>query len=92
MRIGTKGLDLAAIAAEAGKMGVSMSQLQAFPELNTFIYHDGYHDGRALVCSSFVAEIWKAAGLFGDLEINTGEFTPKDVYQVKLFDDKFDWP
>ena len=29
--------------------------------------------------------IWKAAGVFGDMEINAAEFTPRDVYQLKIF-------
>jgi hypothetical protein len=32
--------------------------------------------------------MYKAAGLFGDLEINATEFTPRDVYALDFFDTK----
>ena len=43
-------------------------------------------DGRAYVCSCFVAALYKAAGLFGDLTISSTEFTPKDVYNLNFYD------
>jgi hypothetical protein len=45
-----------------------------------------YHDGNAYVCSSYVAALWKAGGLFDDLEIDAVEWGPKDLYQVQFFD------
>jgi len=33
-----------------------------------------------------VAALYKAAGIFGDMEINAAEFTPRDVYNLKIFD------
>lgn len=45
-----------------------------------------YNDGVSYVCSAYVAAMYKAAGLFGDLEINAVEFTPKDVYILNFFD------
>ena len=48
-----------------------------------------YHDGESYVCSSFVTRMWKAAGVFGDLEINAVEWGPGDVYQVDIFNK--DW-
>jgi hypothetical protein len=45
-----------------------------------------YNDGPSMVCSSYVAALYKAAGLFGDLEIQATEFTPKDVYTLNFFD------
>ena len=49
-------------------------------------------DGVSYVCSAYVTAIYKAAGLFGDLEINATEFSPKDVYQLDFFDRLFDKP
>jgi len=34
------------------------------------------------VCANVVTSMLKAAGAFGNLDITTGEFDPKDVYQV----------
>jgi len=38
-----------------------------------------------MVCSAFVAAMWKAAGIFGDNYINAVEQGPKDVYQMDIF-------
>jgi hypothetical protein len=40
-----------------------------------------------MVCSCFVVALWKAGGLFGETVVNAVEFGPKDVYQLKVFDD-----
>lgn len=39
-----------------------------------------------MVCSSFVIAIYKAGGLFGDLNIQATEFTPRDIYQLNFWD------
>lgn len=49
-------------------------------------------DGRSWVCSSYVAAFYKAAGLFGDLPINSTEFGPADVYELNFFDENFKRP
>lgn len=46
----------------------------------------------AYVCSAYVTSVWKAAGLFDDLEINATEWQPRDVYMVDLFDRNFKRP
>jgi len=33
-----------------------------------------------------VAALWKAGGLFGEFNVNSTEFSPKDVYIMKFFD------
>jgi hypothetical protein len=59
-----------------------------FPELYETVELDEwvYPDGPSLVCSSFVVAVWKGAGLFGDMQIQATEFTPKDVYQMTFID------
>ena len=52
----------------------------AIVEEDGWKYEGQYHDGESMVCSSFVAAVCKAAGLFGDKYINAVEWTPKDVY------------
>ena len=81
-RLGTTGLGLAEIAQEAAKQKKTIRQLFAEVEQDDVEYSDGVQ----YVCSCFVAAIWKRAGIFGDLEINATEFTPKDIYQLKVFD------
>lgn len=82
-RLGTTGLDLVDINIEAAKQGKNIRSLMAEVETEGWMYSDGL----SYVCSCFVAAIWKRGGLFGDLEINSTEFTPRDVYQVKFFDE-----
>ena len=43
-------------------------------------------DGESFVCSAYVTAMWKAAGLFGDYDVNATEWSPKDVYIVNFFD------
>jgi len=90
--LGTKGLDLAGIAAEGAKRGLNVSQIWAIPEQDGWEYDIFYHDGLSYVCSSYVTSVWKAAGLFDGLDINAVEFTPKDVYQVDFFNKNFTRP
>jgi len=39
-----------------------------------------------MVCSSFVVELWKNGGLFGNLTVQGTEWTPKDIYQSVILD------
>ena len=39
-----------------------------------------------MVCSVFVTAMYRAAGLFGDMEINATEQHPLDVYSLNFFD------
>jgi hypothetical protein len=84
-KLGTKGLDIAGIAAEGAKRGLNVSDVMALTEQDGWKYTGEWHDGESMVCSCFVAGLWKAAGLFGDMEVNAVEFSPKDVYQVDFF-------
>ena len=40
----------------------------------------------------FVMQLYKAAGLFEGLEINGNEFTAKDIYQLKIWNENFERP
>jgi hypothetical protein len=62
----------------------------ALPEIDGWEYTgEEPRDGWSYVCSAYVAAMYKAAGLFDDLEINATEFTPKDVYTLDFFDTNF---
>jgi len=39
----------------------------------------------AFVCSAYSASVYKAAGMFGDFDVNATEFTPRDVYNLNFF-------
>ena len=91
-RLGTTGLDIAGVAAAAAtQRGMSIQELMAQTEEDGWEY-TGYEprDGRSWVCSAYVAAIYKAAGLFGDMEINSTEFGPADVYELNFFDEHYE--
>lgn len=81
---------MAHIAAEAANQGMTVQEVMAMPEIDGWEYHGiEPRDGRSWVCSAYVAAFYKAAGLFGDMEINTTEFATADVYQLNFFDEDF---
>ena len=55
-------------------------------DLMAIVEHDGwqYSDGQSYVCSSFVAAVYRAAGLLP--EVQGTQMTPKDVYTLTIFD------
>lgn len=91
-RLGTKNLDISGIATEATKQNMTVADVMAIVEQDEWIYEGNYHDGKAMVCSAYVAAMWKAGGLFGDMDIQATEFTPKDLYQIKIFDPEYKVP
>lgn len=67
------------------KLNVSIPQLIALVERDTWSY-DNEH---VMVCSAFLTQVFKAAGIFSkDIEttIEGNEFTPRDVYMLKIWD------
>jgi len=71
---------------------MSLVDVAAIVEEDGWEYSGYYHDGESYTCSCFIAALWKAAGLFGDLEINAVEWTPKDIYQVDFFNKTWERP
>lgn len=80
-----KSLSISQAAAEAARRNITFEQLVAVPEKDGW----NYSDGPNYVCSSFVIAFYKASGIFGDLDIHGTEFTPKDVYQLDIFDREY---
>jgi len=80
-RVNSKDLTIPQIAAAAARQGKRLNELLAMPELEEYRYSNGVN----LVCSSFVTAMWKAGGLFDDMNILPSEFGPNDVYQLKIF-------
>jgi len=54
----------------------TIDELYAMPEIDGWVYSDG----ESMNGPQLVAQIYKQAGLFGNLAINGNEFTAKDVY------------
>ena len=40
----------------------------------------------------FVTRIYKEAGVFGTIPVHSTELTPRDLYQLKIFATKWNWP
>lgn len=88
LRLGTKGLSLPQIVIEAAKRNIKFEEVLAIPEKEGWEYSDGVN----YVCSCFVVAFYKHGGMFGDLEIEPNEFTPKDVYNLNIFDAEYKKP
>ena len=88
MRLGTNGISIKELGLISASKGLTISEVMAMPELDSYTYSDG----KSMVCSNFLAGLWKAAGLFGDLEVNANEFTPYDVYRINFFDPNLETP
>jgi len=80
-RLNTTGLNIHQIALEAASRNLTLPDLYGMVEVDGWKYPDGV----SYVCSSFVVAMYKAAGLFGSLNVNAVEFTPKDLYQLDFF-------
>lgn len=94
-RLGTTDLRFPEILQEGAKQGIEARAIPTLPEQDTWLYQTTrYNDtnpveGRSMVCCVYVCSSWKAAGLFGDAEINCGEFTNADDYSMNFFEDEY---
>ena len=86
-RLNVTDKDISEIAELAAQQSMSVLDVMAMPEMDGWEY-TGIEpvDGRSWVCSAYVTAMFKAAGVFGDLEVNSTEFTPFDVYVMNLYD------
>mmetsp|Transcript_9257 Transcript_9257/g.7043 ORF Transcript_9257/g.7043 Transcript_9257/m.7043 type:complete len:164 (-) Transcript_9257:43-534(-) len=91
-RLGTVGLDVSGAAAEAARQGMNLEEVAAIPEKDGWIYTGEDPDGLSYVCSAYVTALYKAAGMFDDMEINATEFVPGDIYTMSFFDEAFERP
>ena len=89
--LNTTGLNIEGLAAEAAKYNKSIEDLMSEIEVEGWTYTGLQNDGRAYVCSAYVAALYQAAGLFPG-PINGPEFTPKDVYTLNVYDTNFKRP
>jgi hypothetical protein len=86
-RLGTTGLGLADLTAEASRQNTTIEKLMAVVEPEGWTYTGLENDGRSYVCSAYVAALYQAAGLLTN--ISGPEFTPKDVYTLNVYDLNF---
>jgi hypothetical protein len=92
-RLGTTGLKVPQLAAAAAEKNMSLEDVMAQVEQDGWTYSGlEPRDGESYVCSAFVARVWKAGGMFDNFTVNATEWSPKDVYIVKFFDENREMP
>jgi len=93
IRLGTAGLRTAQLYQEAAKQGMDSRVIPTIVEQDAWMYNTTRNgepaQGRSMVCCVYVCSLWKAAGVFGDDEINCGEFTNADDYGMAIFDGEY---
>ncbi|CAO2210981.1 unnamed protein product [Urochloa humidicola] len=84
-RLGTEKLDLHGIITETERRGLSFNQLLTIPERDDW----EYSDGKSTTCVAFILSMYKAAGVFAPFteSIQVTEFTIRDAYMLKIFED-----
>ena len=84
-RLAVKGvvpkLSFTDILYEAQRRGTDIVQLLKIPEIDGWLY-DG---DQQYVCSALAIEMLQRGGLLQGLDINSHEFTPRDVYMIQLY-------
>lgn len=94
-RLETSGLNTAELYYQAGKRNMKSVEIPIIPEQDSWVYNTTRYGepavGKAMVCCVFVCNIWKAAGVFGDIadEVNCGELTNYDDYILTIFGDSY---
>ena len=84
-RLGTNNLHFSEVLFELLKRKIKFRELLTIPEEDKWIYNNKIRPGRSMVCDVFVLSFLKKSGLFKDYQMEVSEFTPKDLYQLKIF-------
>eukprot|EP00698_Gefionella_okellyi_P025384 TRINITY_DN9267_c0_g1_i1.p1 TRINITY_DN9267_c0_g1~~TRINITY_DN9267_c0_g1_i1.p1 ORF type:complete len:543 (-),score=108.11 TRINITY_DN9267_c0_g1_i1:1052-2680(-) len=82
MRLQTSCTNMTCIMAAVLARNVTLMDVLIEPEQDAWVYPDG----KSMVCDVFVLELYKAAGVFGDVVFQATEFTPRDLYTMAIFD------
>ena len=82
-RLGTTGLSFEQILEEIAKRGMSIGQLGAIPEKESWTY--GADNRSRYICSAVVVRLLRDAGALAGLDFVPQELTPNDVYNLKLW-------
>lgn len=86
-RLGTTGLNIQGLVDAAYQQNMKLDEVMAMTEKDGWRYDgDGYDNSLSYVCSAYVTAIFKAGGLFGDMDINATEFATRDVYILNFWD------
>jgi len=95
LRIGTRGLAWADILYNAHLSNISAESIPTIVEQDTWMYNTTRNGtptvGPSMVCCVFVCHIWKASGVFSEIdnEVNCAELTNWDDYALTIFDKNY---
>eukprot|EP01102_Stenamoeba_stenopodia_P002443 TRINITY_DN12267_c0_g1_i1.p1 TRINITY_DN12267_c0_g1~~TRINITY_DN12267_c0_g1_i1.p1 ORF type:complete len:497 (+),score=105.98 TRINITY_DN12267_c0_g1_i1:70-1560(+) len=87
MRMNTTGLTVDQVINLCEEKNISFYDVITWPEQDSWTYSDG----KSLVCSSFVMAMYKAAGVFGDIDFQATELTPRDSYSLNIYAGQGEW-
>jgi hypothetical protein len=93
-RIGTTGLSTAQIYQTASQVNNMPARvIPTVVEQDEWTYETTRYGEPAtapsLVCCVFVCNVWKAAGVFGDMDVNCAEQTNIDDYSLQIFEPQY---
>lgn len=81
-RLGTENLRIPEMYEEVYKQDTTIEDVMAIVEQEDWVYSDGPN----YVCSCYVFTILKASGVFGDIQFQSQEQSPKDLYSMNIWD------
>eukprot|EP01102_Stenamoeba_stenopodia_P017303 TRINITY_DN6182_c0_g1_i1.p1 TRINITY_DN6182_c0_g1~~TRINITY_DN6182_c0_g1_i1.p1 ORF type:complete len:510 (+),score=134.74 TRINITY_DN6182_c0_g1_i1:33-1532(+) len=87
MRMNTSGLLVEQIIDLCEEKNISFYDVMTWPEQDSWTYSDG----KSLTCSGFLTGLYKAAGVFGDIDFQATELTPRDSYSLGIYAGQGEW-
>lgn len=82
MRLGTQGLSFTDVLYEMSRRGTNLIDVMKIPELDGWLYKNGQN----YVCSALAIKMLQEGGLLAGFKINSHEFTPRDVFMLKIYE------
>jgi hypothetical protein len=81
-RLNTTDLTMTEAILYAAMKGISVGNLFAIPEQDDWVYSDG----KSYICIALTSALYRASGVFKNIKFNPQELTPRDLYQLAIFD------
>lgn len=77
--------DMACAFELAVRLNTTLADVMALPEVDGWLYK-----GKpSIVCANVVMSMLRESGVFGNMFLTTGEFDPKDVYQLGIYESEW---
>jgi len=74
--------DMKCAQIRAFELNTTLGDILALPEIDGWLYAKG----PSIVCAGVVAHMLREGGVLAPYNFNAGEFDPKDVYELDIFD------